>query len=144
VRSPVLLGLAAGAAGTAAMTVSTTVEMRLRGRPPSLAPADSIERLTGWAPGSREGRERLGTAAHAAFGTALGLARGAIGALGLREPAASAAFLPVAWAPDLAVVPVLGAADPPWRWGAAELAISAWHHVVYVAAAGVAHEALKG
>jgi hypothetical protein len=39
-------------------------------------------------------------------------------------------------------VPALGAADPPWRWGAAELAISAWHHLVYAAAAGVAHEAL--
>jgi hypothetical protein len=144
VDHPVLLGLAAGAAGTAAMTVSTTVEMKLRGRAPSLAPADSIERLTGWSPDTREGRERLGTVAHAAFGTVLGLVRGAIGARGLREPAASAAFLPVAWAPDLAVVPVLGAADPPWRWGAAELAISGWHHVVYVAAAGVAHDALKG
>ena len=140
---PVLLGLAAGAAGTAAMTISTTAEMRLRGRPASQAPADSIERLTGWAPDSTAGRERLGTVAHAAFGTVLGLVRGAIGALGLREPAASAVFVPVAWAPDLAVVPALGAADPPWRWGAAELAISAWHHVVYVAAAGVAHEALK-
>ena len=139
-----LLGLAAGAAGTAAMTASTTVEMKLRGRPPSQAPADAIERLTGWSPGTQEGRERLGTAAHAAFGTLLGLARGAIGALGLREPAASAAFLPIAWAPDLVVVPALGAADPPWRWGAAELAISGWHHVVYVAAAGVAHEALSG
>jgi hypothetical protein len=140
----VLLGIAAGAAGTAAMTVSTTVEMKLRGRPPSQAPADSIERLTGWSPGTQEGRERLGTVAHAAFGTLLGLARGAIGALGLGEPAASAAFLPVAWAPDLVVVPALGAADPPWRWGGAELAISGWHHVVYVAVAGVAHEALWG
>ena len=139
-----LLGLGAGAAGTAAMSVSTTVEMKLRGRPPSQAPAGAIERLTGWSPGTREGRERLGTVAHAAFGTLLGLARGAIGALGLREPAASAAFLTIAWAPDLVVVPALGAADPPWRWGAAELAISAWHHVVYVAAAGVAHEALAG
>jgi len=140
----VLLGLAAGAAGTAAMTASTTAEMRLRRRPPSQAPADAIARLTGWSPDTQEGRERLGTAAHAAFGTLLGLARGAIGALGLREPAASAAFLPIAWAPDLAVVPALQAADPPWRWGAAEVAISAWHHIVYVAAAGVVHEALGG
>jgi hypothetical protein len=88
------------------MTASTTAEMRLRGRPPSPAPADAIARLTGWSPESDEGRERLGTAAHAA------------------------------------VVPALGAADPPWRWGAAELAISAWHHLVDAAAAGVAHEAL--
>jgi hypothetical protein len=144
VKHPVLLGLAAGAAGTAAMTASTTAEMRLRGRPPSEAPADAIERLTGWSPQTQEGRERVGTVAHAVFGTLLGLARGVIGALGLREPVASAAFLPLAWAPDLAVVPALGAADPPWRWGAPEVAISAWHHVVYVAVAGVAHEALAG
>jgi hypothetical protein len=34
-------GLFAGAAGTAAMTLSSTIEMRLRRRPASSAPADA-------------------------------------------------------------------------------------------------------
>ena len=42
--------------------------------------------------------------------------------------------------PDFVVVPALGVSDPPWRWGAAEVAISALHHVAYAAgaSAGVA------
>ena len=40
-------GVVAGFAGTAAMTVSSTVEMRLRGRAPSTAPADATAKVLG-------------------------------------------------------------------------------------------------
>ena len=40
-------GLVAGVAGTAAMTVSSTVEAKLRGRPFSTAPADAAAKVLG-------------------------------------------------------------------------------------------------
>jgi len=40
-------GLLAGLAGTAAMTVSSTLEMRLRGRAASSAPADATAKVLG-------------------------------------------------------------------------------------------------
>jgi hypothetical protein len=33
------------------------------------------------------------------------------------------------------IVPALGVTEPPWRWGATELAISLAHHLAYAAGA---------
>jgi hypothetical protein len=124
--------LAAGVGGTAAITLSSTLEMRLRGRPASTAPIDTVERLLGRRLPDRA-RGAVGTAAHLASGLALGLPRALLPA---REPLGTAAFLPVALLPDIVLVPALGVTDPPWRWGGAELAISVWHHVAYALGAG--------
>ena len=43
-------GLFAGAIGTAAMTVSSTLEMQIRDRPPSSAPADAAAKVLGVEP----------------------------------------------------------------------------------------------
>lgn len=131
--------LAAGAGGTAAITASSTAEMRLRRRPPSTAPIDTIERLLGRRlPDPVRGA--AGTAGHLLSGLALGLPRAALARRDVREPAATALFLPVALLPDVVVVPAVGATDPPWRWGRVELAISVAHHAAYAfgASAGVA------
>ncbi len=74
-------GLFAGAAGTTAMTVSSTLEMKIRGRQGSSAPAQAAAK-------------------------------------------------------------VLGVAPPFWQWGAKEVAIDPFHHLVYAGATGVAYAAL--
>lgn len=135
-------GLVAGVAATAAMTVASTAEMRLRGRPPSQAPTTVAAKLLDVRP-RRGGSDRFAAIAHGAAGVSLGVARGWIDVLGLRGPAASAAFFAVAWSPDLVAVPAAGAAEPPWRWGAKETAISAFHHAVYVAAGDAVYRALR-
>lgn len=135
-------GLVAGAAATAAMTVASTVEMKLRGRPPSQAPTTVAAKLLGVRP-RRARSDRFAAIAHGAMGVSLGAARGLIDVLGLRGPAAGAAFFAVAWSPDLVVVPAAGAAQAPWRWGAKETAISAFHHVVYAAAGDAVYRALS-
>jgi hypothetical protein len=140
--SLVRASLAAGAGGTVAITASSTLEMGVRGRPASRAPSDAVERVLGRRldPPSRK---VAGTAAHLASGLALGLPRALLERAGVREPLATALFLPVAWAPDLVVVPALGVSDPPWRWGAAELAVSAVHHLAYALGAAGALAALR-
>jgi hypothetical protein len=135
-------GMVAGAVATAAMTLATTAEMRLRRRPPSDAPAKAAGKLLGVKP-RKHGGERFAVAAHAAAGVSLGAARGLIDLAGLRGPAAPAAFFALAWSPDLVAVPAAGAAEPPWRWGAGEVAVSALHHVVYAAAGERVYRALS-
>lgn len=127
-------GLIAGAVGTAAMTASSTLEMRLRRRPASEAPTDVAAKLLAVEP---RDRARFGTVAHLATGVGLGVAVAATRALLRgREPLATGAAFGVAWTPDLVAVPALTATPPPWRWGVVELAISAVHHVAYALPAG--------
>lgn len=135
-------GLVAGVAGTAAMTVSSTLEMKLRRRAPSGAPAEVAGKLLGVEP-REDGGGRFATLAHAATGTSLGAARGLLGLAGVPDGPAAGAFAAIAWLPDLVAVPAAGAAPPPWRWGAGEVAISGLHHVVYAAAGEAAYRALR-
>lgn len=135
-------GLVAGVAATAAMTVASTLEMRLRGRPPSSAPA----RVAGKVLGVRDPEQaapRFAVIAHAAAGIALGTTRGLLDLTGLRNMPAAGAFFALAWAPDLVGVPAAGVAEPPWRWGATEVAISAAHHAVYAAAGDAVYRSLS-
>jgi hypothetical protein len=134
-------GLVAGVAATAAMTVATTVEMKLRRREPSSLPAKVAGRLLGVKPRKRSG-DRFATVAHAATGVSLGAARGLLDLAGVRGAPAPAAFFALAWLPELLVVPAAGAAPPPWSWGTKEIAISAAHHAVYAAAGETTYRAL--
>jgi hypothetical protein len=136
-------GLAAGVAGTALMTVSSTLEMKLRGREPSTAPAKAVGRLLGVQPTGRRGEQRFATVAHALTGVSLGAARGLLDVAGIRRPVA---VLPASFAmvmtPEVVLAPALDATDPPWRWGAAETAISALHHAVWAVGTEVAYRAV--
>jgi hypothetical protein len=136
-------GLAAGAVGTAAMTLSSTLEMKLRGREPSTAPAKAVGRLLGVRPTGRKGEQRFATVAHSLTGVSLGGARGLLDAAGVRRPVTTVpATFAVVMTPELVVAPALGATDPPWRWGLVETAISAFHHLVWAGATEAAYRAL--
>ena len=134
-------GIVAGVAATAAMTVASTAEMKLRGREPSTAPAKVAGKLLGVKPRKQAG-ERFATVAHAVAGVSLGTARGLLDVAGVRGPAAPAAFFAIAWTPELIAVPAAGAAEPPWRWGTKEIVISALHHGIYAAAGERTYRAL--
>ena len=135
-------GLFAGAAGTAAMTVSSTLEMKLRGRPASSAPATAASKVLGVEPTGEKEKERFSNIVHWGYGTAWGGARGALGALGLRGPGAAVAHFGAVWGGEQVMLPSLGVAPPFWTWGVKEVAIDAFHHAVYVAATSAAYELL--
>jgi hypothetical protein len=124
------------------MTISSTVEMRLRGRPPSEAPGRAAARLLHVRLEDDPATGRLARIGHVTTGTSLGAVRGALGFAGMREPAASAVFLGVSLAPDAAGLPALGLAPPPWRWPAVEVAVSLVHHAVFALATSAAYAAL--
>jgi len=126
-------GVAAGFVGALAMSVSTNTEMRLRGRPPSDAPARAIGRIFGVEPGGRRRKMLLAFGGHVVTSVALGTARGAMDLAGMRPRPAGAALLGLALLPEVVVVPALGASPPPWRWSAYDTFIVVLHHGVYAA-----------
>src|SRR4051812_29290156 len=136
-------GLVAGAIGTAAMTVSSTVEQKLRERDASTAPADAAMKVLGIEGFcDDQAKSRFSNTVHWAYGTAWGVPRALLDAAGLSPAAATAAHGGALWGSEQAMLPALGVAPPLWEWGAVEVAIDALHHAVYTAAASVAYEAL--
>ena len=136
-------GLAAGLVGTAAMTVSSTVEAKWRGRAFSHAPADA----TAKALGIREfvsdaAYDRFSTLAHWGYGTGWGVVRGLLGAAGLGPAAATAAHGAAVWGNAQVALPALEVAPPAWAWPREEVLIDLLHHAVYALATGLAYEAI--
>lgn len=137
-------GLAAGIAGTAAMTLSSSAEARLRGRDGSTTPVEAVERALGVTADGESQRQRLNSIAHWGYGTAWGGVRGAIGTTPLGAGTATAVHLGAVMLGEQAVLAGLGVSEPATRWPATEVAIDVFHHAVYVAATALAFAALGG
>ena len=135
-------GVFAGVAGTAAMTVSSTLEMKLRGRAASSTPARAAAKVLGVEPVDEESEARFSNIVHWGYGTAWGGVRGLLSAAGLSGPAATAAHLGAVWGSEQVMLPTLGVTPPLTEWGAKEVAIDALHHLVYAGATGVAYSFL--
>jgi hypothetical protein len=137
------VGLAAGLAGTAAMTLSSSIEAKVRQRPASTAPADAASKVLGVKPEGEEQAKRFAAIVHWAYGTSWGALRGLLGCTGLPAPAASAVHMAVLWSSEQVMLPALGVSPPLTEWGAKEIAIDAIHHVVYATATSTAYELLN-
>ena len=120
-------GLFAGAVGTAAMTVSSTLEMKARGRAASTAPADAAGKVLGVEPKDEAGEARFSNLVHWGYGTGWGAVRGLI--------SATAAHFGAVWGSEQVMLPDLGVAPPFWTWGAKKVGIDVFHHLVYAGAA---------
>jgi hypothetical protein len=135
-------GIVAGVVGTAAMTVSSTLEAKLRGRAFSTAPAKAAQRLLGIETFADEAAEtRFSNLVHWGYGTGWGVARAALGRL-LGPKAADAAHFAAVWGGALVMLPALGVAPPVWEWEGEDVGIDVFHHLVYVVSTGLAFDAL--
>jgi hypothetical protein len=137
-------GLIAGVVGTAAMTVSSTVEARLRGRTPSSAPARATAKVLGIAEFEDDvAKARFNDLSHWGFGTGWGVLRGLLGATRLSAMTATALHGAAVYGNSQVMLPALEIAPPSIFWPKEEIAIDAFHHIVYGLAAGLAYEALS-
>lgn len=109
-------GLLAGMAGTAAMTVSSTIEAKLRGRGASSAPADAAAKVLGVKPDGEAGEQRFGIFVHWGYGTG--------------------------WGAEQVMLPALEVAPPLWETEPVEIGIDAFHHAVYAVGTGLAYALL--
>jgi len=135
-------GLVAGIAGTALMTLSSTIEMKLAGREASSAPADAAAKVLGVEPTGEGEKARFATVVHWAYGSSWGVLRGLLGAAGLTGSVAGGAHFAAVWGSGLVMLPKLGVAPPVGEWGAKALATDAFHHLVYAAGTSLAFAAL--
>ena len=134
-------GLLAGFAGTAAMTVSSTLEAKLRGRAPSSAPARATAKVLGIKEFEDSvAQARFNDLAHWGYGTGWGVVRGLLAATGLTPRAATVAHGAAIYGAAQVTLPALEIAPPAVFWPGEEIAIDAFHHAVYAAAAGAAYE----
>jgi hypothetical protein len=140
--------VAAGAAGTATMTLAYAAERRLRRR--HTGPLDFDDSLV---PGAivagvmhlphvtdREDHE-LGLLLRWSYGSAFGLWHGVL-RRSVGEPWASAAFGGTLMTATLTLFPLLGRTPPPWRWPTDVLATSFGTHVAYVTGVAAMNDAV--
>jgi hypothetical protein len=137
-------GLMAGLAGTAFMTLSSTVEARLRQRKPSSAPARATAKVLGITSFADEiAQARFNDLSHWGYGTGWGVVRGLLDAAGLPPRAAMVAHGAAVWGSAQVTLPALDIAPPAIFWAPREIAIDAFHHVVYAVATSIAYQLLS-
>jgi hypothetical protein len=136
-------GVLAGLAGTAAMTVSSTVEAKVRRRAFSTAPADAAAKVLGIS-GFRDeaAHSRFSNLVHWGYGTGWGVTRGLLRATGMSPGRATATHLAALWGSEQVMLPALAVAPPVTMWGREEVAIDGFHHAVYALSTGLAYELL--
>jgi hypothetical protein len=144
VASSIGKGLMAGFAGTAAMTISSTLEAKLRGREASTAPARAMAKVLGIASFEDAVAEaRFNDLSHWGYGTGWGVVHGLLDAAGVPPRKATAAHGAAVWGSAQATLPALDVAPPAVFWPKQEIAIDAFHHTVYAVATGIAYELLS-
>jgi len=136
-------GLLAGFAGTAAMTVSSSLEARIRHRAASSAPARATAKVLGIKEFEDDiAAARFNDLSHWGYGTMWGVVRGLLGATGMSPRAATATHGAAVWGSAAVTLPALEVAPPFVFWGKKEVAIDLWHHTVYTLATGLAYRLL--
>lgn len=135
----------AGLAGTAVMTVSSTLEAKLRGRKPSFAPARATAKVLGIASFEDDlAAARFNDLSHWGYGTSWGVIRGLLGATGMSARTATAVHGAAIWGSAQVMLPALEVAPPVVFWPPEEIAVDILHHTVYAFATGLAYELLDG
>ena len=132
-------GLFAGLAGTAAMTVSSTLEMKLSGRGESTTPAQAAEEVLNVEPPDEEAESRFSDLVHWGYGTGWGGVRGLLASAGLSGPLATATHLGLVWGSEQVVLPMLNVSAPVFKYGGKAAATDLLHHTVYATATGLAY-----
>ncbi|HXD77126.1 MAG TPA: hypothetical protein VN616_04925 [Puia sp.] len=138
------VGLLAGLAGTVAITVSQTIEMKLSKRGPSTVPADAAGKALDIRPTSQEAKSRLSHQVHWAYGTGAGVTRGLMSLAGLKGWPATLAHFSAIWTGSMLILPALDLAPPVQERKPGPLLIDGLHHAVYAAAAGIVFDAIAG
>ena len=125
-------GLAAGAAGVAAMTLAEKLEQRfITGRPNSYVPAHTLERLLGLPHKPDSERLWLNWAMHWGQGILLGAVRGLMAERGFRGPVGSLMFTNLRLLNDQTLENGTGVGTPPWTWPVDEQALDLTHKAIY-------------
>lgn len=136
------IGLMAGLAGTVAITLSQTIEMKLTKRPPSTTPIDAVSKVLDVEATSEANKQKASQEVHWTYGTGWGIARGLIALAGMQGwPATAAHFLAI-WGTEQVMLPGLKLSPPITDEEPKSIGIDVLHHAVYALAAGLVYDAI--
>ena len=135
-------GIAAGLAGTAAMSGIQRLQRRLTGHNPRYLPASAMAELLRVRPQGRVGTRRLNALAQALFGATSGTMRGVVGLTGTDGTRAVLGTFALLVTTSYGALVLLRSTDPPWAWTGQELCTDLVHKAILAAGASVAYEAL--
>jgi hypothetical protein len=145
-----LRSVAAGTAGTAALTLAYDTERRLRHNhqgpldyDDSLVPGQIVASIMHLGSVSAREDEDLGLALRWGYGSAFGIWHGILRRR-VREPWASLLFGTTLMTATLSLFPLLGRTPPPWRWPPDVMATAFGTHAAYVAAVAIVDDSLRG
>ena len=125
-------GLVAGLVGTVAMTVSSTLEAKLRQRGDSDTPSQAVAEVLGVEEyRSDTAKDRVNQLAHWSYGTGLGAVRGILELTGLGRNATDVLFHATVLGAEQTMLNGLGLVPPITQWGRQEVATDLTHHTVY-------------
>jgi hypothetical protein len=137
-------GLLAGLAGTAAITVSQMIEMKITGRKPSNTPVEAASKVLDVDAVSEEKKPKVSQEIHWAYGTTWGITRGLMSLTGLKGWMATLAHFTAIWGTEQVMLPSLKVAPPINEEEPKTISIDIIHHAVYALAAGLVYEAIQG
>ena len=145
VASDIGKGLVAGFLGTAAMTFSSTLEARIRGRAASSAPARATAKMLGIKEFEDDlAKARFNDLSHWSYGTSWGIVRGLLAATGMTPASATITHGAAVYGAAQVTLPALDVAPPAIFWSKEEIAIDAFHHAVYATVTGLAYDLIDG
>jgi len=141
--------VAAGTAGTIALTLAYRVEHRLRRSvrgaldyDDSLVPGQIVATVMHLPHVTDREEQDLGLLLRWSYGSAFGVWHGTLRRI-VGEPWASVGFGATLMTATLTLFPLLGRTPPPWRWPADVLATSIGTHVAYVTAVAAVDDTLR-
>jgi hypothetical protein len=141
--------VAAGTAGTAALTLFYDVERRVRGRhrgpldyDDSLVPGQIVASIMHLPHVTAREDWDLGMALRWGYGSAFGLYHGILRRR-LGEPRASALFGATLMSATFSLFPLLGRTPPPWRWPPDVMATCLASHAAYVSAVAAVDDRVR-
>ena len=136
-------GLIAGLVGTAAITLSMTIERVLTKKPTSFAPGDAASKALGIEASDREEWGKFSNEVNWTYGTIWGIGRGLLSTVGLKGLPATAIHFAAIYYTALTIEPDFEVAPPINEWSKEELAVFGLHHVVYTVVAGLVFDAIN-
>lgn len=135
-------GLLAGLAGTAAITLSQMIEMKITQREPSFAPADAACKALGIEASQREQRKKLSKEVHWTYGTLWGIPRGLLSLACITKLPATAIHLGAIYYTALTIQPDFEVRPPVTEWSKKDILIDVLHHALYAIVAGLVFDAI--
>lgn len=142
-----LRSVAAGVAGTAALSASYVVERGLRRRRPvdyddSLVPGQIVLSILNLPHVTRREEHEAALALRWSYGSGFGIWHGLLRRR-FDEPGASLVFAATLLTLTFTMFPILGNTPPPWRWPRGYVASELATHAAYVAAVATVDDRLR-